>query len=89
MAPAVVAKGRDLLAQKIKAIAATNNVPLIENKPLAQALHRNVEVGDVIPADLYQAVAEILVVVFRAQAEVQEQEAKRSRRNAAGEVVGR
>ena len=80
-------RGRDLLAQKIKAIAYEHNVPMMENKPLARALYKSVEVGRAIPAELYQAVAEILVVVFRAQAELREQEAMRSRRNAAGEVV--
>jgi flagellar biosynthetic protein FlhB len=87
-APEVVAKGRDLLAQRIKAIATEHNVPLMENKMLARALYSTVEVGQAIPSDLYQAVAEILVVVFRAQAELREREAMRSRRNAAGEVVG-
>src|SRR5215469_3841759 len=86
-APEVVAKGRDLLAQRIKAIALENNVPLIENKMLARSLYSNVEVGETIPSDLYQAVAEILVVVFRAQAELREREAMRGRRNASGEVV--
>ena len=86
-APEVVAKGRDLLAQRIKAIAQKNNVPVMENKMLARALFSAVEVGQAIPSDLYQAVAEILVVVFRAQAELREREAMRSRRNAAGEVV--
>jgi flagellar biosynthetic protein FlhB len=86
-APEVVAKGRDLLAQRIKAIAAEHNVPLMENKMLARALYSTVEVGQAIPSDLYQAVAEILVVVFRAQAELREREAMRNRRNAAGEVV--
>lgn len=86
-APEVVAKGRDLLAQKIKQIAYENGVTVMENKPLAQALYRSVEVGDSIPSELYQAVAELLVVVFRAQAEVREQERLRRARNAAGEAV--
>jgi flagellar biosynthetic protein FlhB len=86
-APEVVTKGRNLLAQKIKRIAHENNVPIMENRALARALYKSVEVGQAIPADLYQAVAEILVVVFRAQAELREEEAMRSRRNAAGEVV--
>jgi flagellar biosynthetic protein FlhB len=86
-APEVLAKGRDLLAQKIKAIAQQNNVPLMENKPLARALYSTVEVGQAIPSELYQAVAEILVVVFRAQAEVREQQSMRSRKNASGEVL--
>ena len=86
-APEVVAKGRDLLAQRIKAIAQQNNVPVMENKVLARALFNAVEVGHSIPSDLYQAVAEILVAVFRAQAELREREAMRSRKNATGEVI--
>lgn len=86
-APEVVAKGTDLLAQKIKQIAYENNVTVMENKPLAQALYKSVEVGDSIPAQLYQAVAEVLVVVFRAQTELREQEKQRRAKNAAGEVV--
>ena len=87
-APEVVTKGLDFLAQKIKAIAAENDVPVVENKVLARALYKNVEVGQRIPSELYQAVAEILVVVFRAQAEVREREAMRSRLNAFGEETG-
>ena len=87
-APEVVAKGLDLLAQKIKAIAAENDVPVVENKVLARALYKNVEVGQSIPSELYQAVAEILVVVFRAQTEVREREAMRSRLNAFGKETG-
>jgi flagellar biosynthetic protein FlhB len=86
-APEVVAKGRDLLAQQIKQIARDSGVMVMENKPLAQALYKSVEVGDTIPAQLYQAVAEILVIVFRAQADLREQENLRRRKNAAGEVV--
>lgn len=87
-APLVVAKGKDLLAQQIKALAREHGVMLMENKPLAQALYKSVEVGDAIPASLYQAVAEVLVVVFRAQAEVREQDELRRKRNAAGVVEG-
>ena len=86
-APEVVAKGRDLLAQKIKDLARDKGIVVMENKPLAQSLYKSVEVGDSIPMQLYQAVAELLVVVFRAQAELREQERARSRRNAAGEVI--
>ena len=86
-APTVVTKGVDLLAQKIKQIAQENGVTVMENKPLAQALYKSVEIGDTIPMQLYQAVAEVLVVVFRAQAELREQERKRRAKNAAGEVV--
>lgn len=81
-APIVVAKGLDLLAQKIKEIAWLKDIPVMENRPLAQALYKSVEVGDPIPSALYHAVAEILVVVFKAQAELRAREA--SRRAAAG-----
>ena len=86
-APIVVAKGLDLLAQQIKELATENGIPLMENRPLAQALYKGVEVGDSIPAALYQAVADILVLVFRAQAEVRAQEARRRSRNASGETI--
>jgi flagellar biosynthetic protein FlhB len=64
-APRVVAKGKDLLAQTIKRIARENRVPVIENKPLARALHKHVKIGAFIPDDLYQAVAEVLAYVYR------------------------
>ena len=88
-APTVVAKGRDLLAQKIKAIARENGIMTIENRPLAQALYKSVEVGDKIPAKLYQAVAEILAFVFRAQTEIRRKDAARSSRNASGQRIDR
>jgi flagellar biosynthetic protein FlhB len=84
-APVVVAKGRNLLAEKIKQLAREHGIMLIENRPLAQALYKSVEVGDSIPANLYQAVAEILALVFRAQAEVRRAEADRRSRNASGQ----
>ena len=76
-APIVVAKGLDLLAAKIKEIARDRDIPIMENRPLAQALYKTVEVGDAIPAALYHAVAEILVLVYKAQQEVQRREAQR------------
>jgi flagellar biosynthesis protein FlhB len=76
-APVVVAKGLDLLAAKIKEVAWLHDIPIMENRPLAQALYKGVEVGDSIPAALYHAVAEILVIVFKAQAEVKAREAQR------------
>jgi flagellar biosynthetic protein FlhB len=76
-APIVVAKGLDLLAAKIKEIAWLHDIPTMENRPLAQALYKSVEVGDAIPAALYHAVAEILVVVYKAQAEVKARETQR------------
>jgi len=86
-APMVVAKGRDLLAEKIKQLARDNGIMLVENRPLAQALYKSVEVGDSIPSKLYQAVAEILAMVFRAQAEVRRAESDRSSRNASGQRI--
>jgi len=86
-APIVVAKGRDLLAEKIKQLALDSGIMLVENKPLAQALYKSVEVGDTIPTRLYQAVAEILALVFRAQAEVRRSEAERHSRNASGQKM--
>jgi flagellar biosynthetic protein FlhB len=76
-APIVVAKGLDLLAAKIKEIARDHDIPIMENRALARALYKSVEIGDAIPAALYHAVAEILVLVFKAQQEVQRREAQR------------
>ncbi len=64
-APQVVAKGQDFLAERIKTLARENGVTIIENKPLARALFSTVEVGDIIPPELYQAVAEVLAYVYR------------------------
>ncbi len=63
--PVVVAKGKNYLAARIRQRAIENQVPIIENPPLAQALYRSVEVGQEIPANLYRAVAEILAYVYR------------------------
>jgi len=84
-APIVVAKGMNLLAEKIKQLARDHGIMLVENRPLAQALYKSVEVGDSIPANLYKAVAEILALVFRAQAEVRRSDAERRSRNASGQ----
>ncbi len=72
-APMVVAKGADHLAEKIKEIAREAGVPIRENKPLARALYKSVEVGDVIPEEMYQAVAAILASLskFKNQAAAQ------------------
>ncbi|HWD39828.1 MAG TPA: flagellar biosynthesis protein FlhB [Fimbriimonas sp.] len=64
-APVVVAKGVDYLAAKIREEAAEAEVPIIPNPPLARALYRKCEVGDFIPRDLFQAVAEVLAHVYR------------------------
>jgi flagellar biosynthetic protein FlhB len=64
-APRVVAKGKNYLALRIRQRALDNQVPLIENPPLAQALYKSVEVGQEIPPHLYRAVAEILAYIFK------------------------
>jgi flagellar biosynthesis protein FlhB len=64
-APVVVAKGARLVAEKIKKIAHENNVPVVENKPLARMLYKSVEVGGLIPYELFKAAAEILAYVYR------------------------
>lgn len=66
-APVVIAKGRNLVAQRIKHFALWHDVPIVENPPLAQALYKTVELGESIPANLYTAVAEILAFIYRAQ----------------------
>jgi flagellar biosynthetic protein FlhB len=67
MAPVVVAKGRNLLANEIKEIARWQGIPLIENPPLAHVLYRTVEVGQSIPPKLYAVIAEVLAAIYRAQ----------------------
>jgi flagellar biosynthetic protein FlhB len=64
-APVVLAKGENRFAQRIKALAAEHGVPTVENKPVARLLFAMGKVGENIPAELYQAVAEILAVVYR------------------------
>ena len=64
-APTVVAKGAGFVAQTIKTIAIENDIPLVENKPLARTMFKSTEIGDFIPAELYRAIAEILAYVFR------------------------
>jgi flagellar biosynthetic protein FlhB len=64
-APLVVAKGKNYLALRIRQKAVENQVPLIENPPLAQALYKSVDVGQEIPAQFYRAVAEVLAYIFK------------------------
>ena len=64
-APQLTAKGSRLMAERIKAIAQENNIPIVENKPLAQALFKGVEIGQEIPAVFYKAVAEVLSYVYQ------------------------
>ena len=64
-APLVLAKGQDELAKRIKDVAKENEIEIVEEKPVARALYRMAEIGEEIPAELYQAVAEILAYVYQ------------------------
>ena len=64
-APQLIAKGADLMAEKIKEIARQNNIPVIENKPLARTIFKTMKIGQVIPRELFVAVAEVLSYVYR------------------------
>jgi flagellar biosynthetic protein FlhB len=65
-APVVVAKGQDLVALQIRRIAEENDIPVVPDPPLARSLHKSVELGQMIPAELYAAVAQVLAYVYRA-----------------------
>ena len=69
-APVVIAKGEDYLAAKIKEIAKEHKIEIVENKPLARMLYANVDVGQMVPPELYQAVAEVLAFVYHLQGKV-------------------
>jgi flagellar biosynthesis protein FlhB len=88
-APLVVAKGRNLLAERIKEEARRHGVAIVENPPLAQALYRAVEIGQSIPPKLYRAVAEILAFIFRAQARTASRRAPVPAAIARAPIVGR
>ncbi len=64
-APEVIAKGKDLIALQIKRLAEENDVPVVADPPLARALHSSTEIGQVIPQELYAAVAQVLAFVYR------------------------
>lgn len=66
-APVVLAMGEDRIAQRIREVAKEHDIEIVENKPLARALYETAEVGQIIPVDLYQAVAEVLAFVYRLQ----------------------
>jgi flagellar biosynthetic protein FlhB len=65
VSPTVIAKGADLIAEKIRQIAREHNIPIVENKPLARAMFKTLKIGQSIPRELYTAVAEVLSYVFR------------------------
>jgi flagellar biosynthesis protein FlhB len=64
-APQLIAKGADFMAEKIKEIARENNIPIVENKPLARTIFKTMKVGQVIPRELFVAVAEVLSYIYR------------------------
>ena len=64
-APVCVAKGVDAIARKMREVAAEHAIPLVENPPLARALHGTVEIDQEIPPEHYQAVAEVIGYVMR------------------------
>lgn len=72
-APMVLAKGQDYLALKMREIAEDNQVPIVENKPLARALYKQCEAGDYVPRDLFGPVAEVLAYVYRTFQRVRKQ----------------
>lgn len=82
-APKVLAKGRNLLAEEIKAEARWAGVPIVENPPLARSLYRTVEVGQAIPVELYAAVAVILAYLYRQRVEAEIRERQERARAAA------
>jgi flagellar biosynthetic protein FlhB len=90
-APKVLAKGRNLLAEEIKAEARWSGVPIVENPPLARSLYRWVEVGQSIPVDLYAAVAAILAYLYRqrVEAEVRERRAREAAARAQAQAANR
>ncbi len=69
IAPYVVAKGQDLMAKRIRKVAEENEIPIVENKPLARELHASVKIGQAIPEHLYHAVAEVLAFVYKLKKE--------------------
>lgn len=90
-APKVLAKGRNLLAEEIKAEGRWAGVPIVENPPLARSLYRSVEVGQSIPVDLYQAVASILAYLYRqrVESEVRERRAREASARTAAQARAR
>ena len=65
VAPKLIAKGADFMAEKIKAIAKEHKVPIVENKPLARTIYKTLKIGQIIPRELYTAVAEVLSYIYK------------------------
>lgn len=69
-APLIIAKGQDYMAQRIRATAREHNIVVVENKPLAQSLYHSTEIGDAVPPELFQAVAEVLAFVYKLKGKI-------------------
>lgn len=69
-APVVLAKGAGVIAERIKSKAREHNIPIVEDKPVAQFIYKNVEIGQEIPPELYQSVAEILAMLYRMRGKI-------------------
>lgn len=69
-APVVIAKGEDYMAARIKEVARENKIEIVENKPLARMLYANVDIGQAIPPELYQAVADVLAFVYHLKGKI-------------------
>ena len=70
-APKILAKGAMKIAERIKAMAAKHNIPIVENKELAQSLYALVDIGGEVPPNLYQAVAEVLAYIYKLKGNAQ------------------
>jgi flagellar biosynthetic protein FlhB len=65
VAPQLIAKGADEVAERIKSVAREKNIPIVENKPLARTIFKTMKIGQAIPRELYNAVAEVLSYVYK------------------------
>ncbi|HPX92199.1 MAG TPA: EscU/YscU/HrcU family type III secretion system export apparatus switch protein, partial [Spirochaetota bacterium] len=72
IAPTVIAKGVDSMALKIREVARENNIEIIENRPLAQEPYNRLDIGDVIPEDLFRAVSYIYAELYKRQDKLRE-----------------
>ncbi|RYZ70171.1 MAG: flagellar biosynthesis protein FlhB, partial [Proteobacteria bacterium] len=64
-APVLLAKGADAIAEKIKELAREHNIPIMENKPLARTMYKTMKIGQVIPRELFTAIAQVLSYVYK------------------------
>jgi flagellar biosynthetic protein FlhB len=70
LAPVLIAKGADLVAEKIKSIAREHGIPVMENKPLARTLFKTLKIGHPIPRELFTAIAQVLSYVYKLKRKV-------------------